>query len=282
MCHEPPVARRRLRRPGLRPQRQQRADALGERRDGGRLGGGSGRTRRGGDLDGSRRPGAQGDQPGSGWGARASRHERRPRVDEHDLAEPVGRAHKSLPEGRKRVRGGAGARPSRRRRGGPSVDHDRRRPRVQATRDAGDEGDRRQGQRLRGASRRRQRGQDNGQLPDPGRDRGDGRGRRLGRPRRGRPRAVLRRAARVLAVRRCGVSRLRPDDRRAHLHPGPVPRRSRDQRCDPGRGTGRSVGAELPIASLAREHLERAEHAGWGAEDWAVIGRVLAGERTEQ
>ncbi len=42
------------------------------------------------------------------------------------------------------------------------------------------------------------------------------------------------------------------------------------------------VGAELPIASLAREHLERAEHTGWGAEDWAVIGRVLAGERTEQ
>jgi 3-hydroxyisobutyrate dehydrogenase-like beta-hydroxyacid dehydrogenase len=38
------------------------------------------------------------------------------------------------------------------------------------------------------------------------------------------------------------------------------------------------VEAELPIVSLAREHLERAEDAGWGAEDWAVIGRVLAGE----
>ena len=37
------------------------------------------------------------------------------------------------------------------------------------------------------------------------------------------------------------------------------------------------VGAELPIASLAREHLEAAEAAGWGSEDWAVIGRVLAG-----
>ena len=38
------------------------------------------------------------------------------------------------------------------------------------------------------------------------------------------------------------------------------------------------VGAELPIASLAREHLETAEAAGWGDEDWAVIGRVLAAE----
>jgi 3-hydroxyisobutyrate dehydrogenase-like beta-hydroxyacid dehydrogenase len=37
-----------------------------------------------------------------------------------------------------------------------------------------------------------------------------------------------------------------------------------------------SVGAELPIASLAREHLESAEAAGWGDEDWAVIGRLLA------
>ena len=38
------------------------------------------------------------------------------------------------------------------------------------------------------------------------------------------------------------------------------------------------VGAELPIAALAREHLEAAEAAGWGNEDWAVIGRVLAAE----
>jgi 3-hydroxyisobutyrate dehydrogenase-like beta-hydroxyacid dehydrogenase len=37
------------------------------------------------------------------------------------------------------------------------------------------------------------------------------------------------------------------------------------------------VGARLPIATLAREHLEAAESAGWGDEDWAVIGRVLAG-----
>jgi 3-hydroxyisobutyrate dehydrogenase-like beta-hydroxyacid dehydrogenase len=37
------------------------------------------------------------------------------------------------------------------------------------------------------------------------------------------------------------------------------------------------VGAELPIASLAREHLEAADAAGWGSEDWAVIGRLLAG-----
>jgi 3-hydroxyisobutyrate dehydrogenase-like beta-hydroxyacid dehydrogenase len=37
------------------------------------------------------------------------------------------------------------------------------------------------------------------------------------------------------------------------------------------------VGAELPIASLARQHLEAADAAGWGSEDWAVIGRVLAG-----
>jgi 3-hydroxyisobutyrate dehydrogenase-like beta-hydroxyacid dehydrogenase len=36
------------------------------------------------------------------------------------------------------------------------------------------------------------------------------------------------------------------------------------------------IGAELPIATLAREHLEAAEAAGWGDEDWAVIGRVLA------
>jgi 3-hydroxyisobutyrate dehydrogenase-like beta-hydroxyacid dehydrogenase len=36
------------------------------------------------------------------------------------------------------------------------------------------------------------------------------------------------------------------------------------------------VGARLPIATLAREHLEAAESAGWGEEDWAVIGRVLA------
>jgi 3-hydroxyisobutyrate dehydrogenase-like beta-hydroxyacid dehydrogenase len=38
-----------------------------------------------------------------------------------------------------------------------------------------------------------------------------------------------------------------------------------------------NVDAELPIASLALEHLEAAEAAGWGAEDWAVIGRLLAG-----
>jgi 3-hydroxyisobutyrate dehydrogenase-like beta-hydroxyacid dehydrogenase len=38
------------------------------------------------------------------------------------------------------------------------------------------------------------------------------------------------------------------------------------------------VGAELPIASLARDHLEAAEAAGWGDEDWAVIGRILAAE----
>ena len=37
-----------------------------------------------------------------------------------------------------------------------------------------------------------------------------------------------------------------------------------------------SVGAELPIAALAREHLEAARAAGWADDDWAVIGRVLA------
>jgi 3-hydroxyisobutyrate dehydrogenase-like beta-hydroxyacid dehydrogenase len=40
-----------------------------------------------------------------------------------------------------------------------------------------------------------------------------------------------------------------------------------------------SVGADLPIASVAREHLETAQATGWGEEDWAVIGRVLAGPR---
>jgi 3-hydroxyisobutyrate dehydrogenase-like beta-hydroxyacid dehydrogenase len=39
------------------------------------------------------------------------------------------------------------------------------------------------------------------------------------------------------------------------------------------------VGAELPIASLARTHLQAAQRAGWGDEDWAVIGRVLSAER---
>jgi 3-hydroxyisobutyrate dehydrogenase-like beta-hydroxyacid dehydrogenase len=38
------------------------------------------------------------------------------------------------------------------------------------------------------------------------------------------------------------------------------------------------LGAELPIAAVAAAHLRTAEAAGWGDKDWAVIGRVLAGE----
>jgi 3-hydroxyisobutyrate dehydrogenase-like beta-hydroxyacid dehydrogenase len=41
----------------------------------------------------------------------------------------------------------------------------------------------------------------------------------------------------------------------------------------------RDVNAELPIASLARGHLQAAQSAGWGDEDWAVIGRVLSVEQ---
>lgn len=39
------------------------------------------------------------------------------------------------------------------------------------------------------------------------------------------------------------------------------------------------VGAELPIAAAASGHLRAALSAGWGEDDWAVIGRVLSAEQ---